>query len=72
MRSDASGAKIHLLGFTVYHDRRRMDIRVKTAVCMVFGMADILTEHRCFPTDITLQDVFSLELLAVALQTSVQ
>jgi hypothetical protein len=60
---DAASAKIQLLGFAIYHDRRRMDIGVKTAVCMVFGMADILTEHRCFSADFTLQGKNSFDIL---------
>jgi hypothetical protein len=61
-----------LFGFSLYHDCSRMDIGLEAAVGMSFGMTDVFTEHRRFSANITFQGVFSLELLAITLQTSVQ
>ena len=63
LRANAPGAQVHLLGFAVDHDRRRMDVGVKTAISMVFWMADVLTEHRCFSADFTLQGKNSFDIL---------
>jgi hypothetical protein len=63
---------MELLRFSLYHYGGWMNIGFKTAVGMSFRMADILTEHRGFTTNITLQSVHSLELLATTLQSSVQ
>jgi hypothetical protein len=70
--ADASGAEVKLFGFAFNHHRRGMNIGFEAAVGMPLGMADVLTEHRCFPTNITLQGVCSLRIINPALQTSVQ
>jgi len=59
-----SGAEIKLFGFAIDSNRSRMDVRFKTAVRMLLGMADVLSEHRGFSTDIAFQGKYSFELLA--------
>jgi hypothetical protein len=70
--ADTTGTNMELLRLSLHHDCGRVDVGFEAAVGMSFGMADIFTEHRCFTTNITLQSVYSLELLASILQTSVQ
>jgi hypothetical protein len=48
LSAQTSGAEIELLKLAVNHNRSRMDIGVKPAIGMPFGMADILTKHRAF------------------------
>jgi len=61
LRTQASGAKVQLLWLAIDHDCCRMDIRIKPAIGMMFRMTYIFTEHRCFPTNITLQNRYSFD-----------
>jgi hypothetical protein len=61
--SQTPGAHIELFRFTIDHDCGRMDIRIKPAVGVLLGMADILTEHWTFAANIALQNRNSFDLL---------
>ena len=58
---DAAGTQVHSFGFTIDHDGRGMYVSIKAAVGMLLGMADVLTKHWGFPTDVTLQNRYSLD-----------
>jgi hypothetical protein len=47
--AQTSGTDIHLFEFSFKQDGSWMDIWIKSPVGMLLRMANILTEHRCFP-----------------------
>ena len=53
--TEAAGADGHPLWFSVYGKGNRVDIGHPAALGMTLGMAHIITEHRRFAADITLQ-----------------
>ncbi len=59
----AAGADVHLFGFAIHGDCGSVDIGVKPAIGMPFGMANVFAEHRRFSTNFALQDEYSLELV---------
>jgi hypothetical protein len=46
--SQASGAKVKSLRLAIYNDSSRVNIGHPAAVGMALGVADIMTELRCF------------------------
>ena len=61
--SQAAGADLDLFHFAINHDGCCMDIGIEPPVGMAFGMANILTEHRCFTANFALQDRNSFDIL---------
>jgi hypothetical protein len=54
---------MELFGLAIDHNRRGMDVGIKSPIGMLLRMADVLTEHRCFSTDIALQGKYSFDFL---------
>jgi hypothetical protein len=58
--ADAAGAELQTFLLPVHHHDCRMDIRFPHPVGMTIGVADGITESRGFPTNIALQNRYSL------------
>jgi hypothetical protein len=54
---------MEMLGLAINQNSCGMDIRIESPISMLFRMADVLTEHRCFSTDIALQGEYSFDFL---------
>ena len=61
LATQTSGAQVEFLGLTIYDQGNRVDIRHPPTIGASLGVADIMTELRGFPAQITLQYFFSLE-----------
>ena len=57
-----AGAEVKTFFLAVNHNDRRMDIRFPTPVSVALGMTDGVTELGGFPTNITLQNRYSLTI----------
>jgi hypothetical protein len=62
LSTNTACAEVQALLFAVDHNDSRMDIRLPTPVSMSLGVADRITELRGFPTNITLQNRYSLTI----------
>ena len=60
--ADTACAEIEALLLAVNKNDSRMDIRFPTPIGMTFGVADSITELRGFPTNIALQNRYSLTI----------
>jgi hypothetical protein len=58
---DAAGTQVHSLRFTIDLDGSGMYVSIEAAIGMLLGMANVLTKHWGFPTDVTLQNRYSLD-----------
>ena len=47
--AQASGTQVKAFWLAIYHDGGRVNVGRPAAVGMAFGVADIMTELRCFP-----------------------
>jgi hypothetical protein len=53
--SQTSGADVDPLLFAIYHDSGPGDIRYPAPCGMALGMGNIISDHRLFATQLTLQ-----------------
>jgi hypothetical protein len=58
--TDTARAEIKALLLPVNKNDSRMDIRFPASICMTLRVADSITELRGFPTNIALQNRYSL------------
>ena len=63
--TDTARAEIEALLLTVNKNNSRMDIWFPLPVSMTFGMADSITELTGFPTNIALQNRYSLTSIKI-------
>ena len=60
--TDAACAEVKTLFLAIEHDDSRMDVRFPTPISMTFRVTDSITESRGFPTNIALQNRYSLTI----------
>jgi hypothetical protein len=58
--AQTAGTKVQALPLSTNHDNRRMDVWLPPPIGMTLGMTDRITELRAFPTNIALQNRYSL------------
>jgi hypothetical protein len=60
--TDAARAEVKTLFLAIDNNYRRMDVRLPTPVSMTLRVADGITESGGFPTNIALQNRYSLTI----------
>jgi hypothetical protein len=60
--TDTACTEVKTLFLAIKHDDRRMDIRLPHSVSMTLRVTDSITEGRGFPTNIALQNRYSLTI----------
>jgi hypothetical protein len=60
--SNTARTEVKALFLAINHDDRRMNIRHPHSVSMTFRVTDSITESRAFPTNIALQNRYSLTI----------
>jgi hypothetical protein len=60
--TNTARAEVKTLLLAINKNNSRMDIRFPTPISMTFGVADSVTELRGFPTNIALQNRYSLTI----------
>ena len=62
LSTDTARTEVKTLFLAIEHNDSRMDIRFPHSVSMPFRMTDRITEGRDFPTNIALQNRYSLTI----------